>query len=223
MPVSKRLISPALWQVFAVSLQRDAFFPRQGVGTNLPGFLYLFRKEPEVAAAIEKILNDTKWPVAELYSMTVGEQKHRFVFGSNGGSGDTKALFYPLSIEGELGNKILLNAQLGAGQNLLSFLWHQEGGLASILIFSPFGAFIAPFGWMLGNVFLSGSSVPLAVTIMCDFVFLAGVGVFLFPAIYSWWKRRKLRQALKAIASDPLEQAIDLVRNGLQQIRRSEA
>lgn len=216
MPIKKGLIDAVTWQMLAVSLQRDAYFPRQGVGTNAFGFLRLVLNEPEVAKAVEVVYRDTKWPQAELYSITVGTKKHRLVFGSDGKNHE---LVYPVQIDAALENAFLLRAVSLAQRNQAGFLLQQEGGWVLMFLYPPSGLFIAAFGWLLNGTVQSDSPAPSAGFVVCMLMVAMGVGVFLYPAIFSFWKRHVLRKALKEIGPAAIDQATASIRAVLRSMQ----
>lgn len=212
MPISKGSISKDVWHVLAVSLKSDGYFSKARVSGSAFSFLRLQRNAPEIAAAITEVFdNDTSFQ-AELYSMQVGAVRHRFVFGA---SGKDKELMYPAQIDTGLENSLLLNALLEAKQNLLSFLWNQEGRLSLLFLF-PFAAAYAAFlGWTASGAVQPGF-IDGFMRIFSILIFMFAFGIAISPWVWAWRKRHILRQALKQITDDTFDQRVRLIRARLR-------
>ena len=172
----------------------------------------MLQNEPEAAKAVEAVYRDTKWPQAELYSVTVGKKTHIFVLGSKSRSSNTKELFYPELIDGALENHLLLNALLTQKLGLLRFLWQEEAGWVLLFFYPPSGLFIAAFGWMLAGTVTLQSPMPVLGTWISLAMAAVGVAVFLFPFAYSWRRRNRLRSAVKKYSLNGIKEELKKMR-----------
>lgn len=207
MPINKGLISDAVWRIIAMSVQLDEFYCRTGYNDNLLSFFRLKDEEPQAANAVEAVLRNTKWRQANLYSIEIGEQIYTMVSGSNSLSRQQE-LMYPERIEGVLEEALLGRATVDSERTLGGFLWQQEGGL---FLYPILGLIAMAFGLNLPILMSDVSSQSVPEVIHWATIIL-GIGCIVGPFVFGWWKRNRLRSALKKLSFDWAEKELENLR-----------